>query len=119
MGRAEVIAERGSEGTTWVGRWARRSVSISLFFSLWALCWASFPLLLVLALVLDGIRRRRLATTRTLLFFALFLGCEVAGIVASFGLWIWRLGCDHERYLRANFDLQRWWASTLRLASPR
>jgi 1-acyl-sn-glycerol-3-phosphate acyltransferase len=57
--------------------------------------------------------RRRGAATRALLFLAGYLACEAFGLVASFALWIARLGVSQERFLDWNFRLQLRWAAAL------
>ena len=107
----------GTGHTPLVSTWSRRAVSISLYGLLFVTAIATLPLSIPLALIVDLVRRRRFATVRTLAFLLLYLSCEIAGIAASFGIWLaWGLlrPSDHPTYLRKNFDLQCWWARTLR-----
>lgn len=107
----------GTGHTPLVSTWSRRAISISLYGLLFVAALATLPVTIPLALLTDLARRRRMSTIRTLAFFLLYLGCEVAGIVASFVIWLgWGLfrPSDDPTYLRKNFDLQCWWATTLR-----
>jgi hypothetical protein len=98
-----------------VTRWLRRFVTVPLFMGLCPILLVLLPMLLPLAALLDAIWRNHFATVRCLLFFAFYLCCEVAGILASFALWLAdRLtGGDRERFDRWNFVLQGWWATAL------
>jgi len=73
---------------------------------------ATLPVTLPAAALVDTIRRTRLALARTVLFIALFLACEAAGIVVSLWLWL-RWGRDEAAFLESNHQLQRWWSGTL------
>jgi 1-acyl-sn-glycerol-3-phosphate acyltransferase len=93
--------------------WGRRVISISLFATAGLGLIALLPLLLPLALLIDGVRRRNLATTRALLFFVLFFACETAGVAIAAWLWLRHLKSSRERFAGANFALQCWWTRTL------
>lgn len=93
--------------------WARRSLTIPLYFSLWVFAVGALPICLPLALASDALARRRWAATRCLLFLLLYLTCEVAGIVAAFATWLAAPALRRPRYLRWNFLLECWWASIL------
>lgn len=72
------------------------------------------PLLFAISLLRDVIGAKQLATTRGLLFILFYLGCELAGIAASF--WIWslsKLTGNHELALDRYSRLQWWWTDTL------
>jgi 1-acyl-sn-glycerol-3-phosphate acyltransferase len=93
--------------------WVRRAITIPLYLTLWAVAVGAAPVLFVAAAAVDALRRRPWPTVRCLGFFLLYLSCEVAGILASFALWLVRgpwTGTDRARYLQANFVLQCWWA---------
>lgn len=93
----------------------RRCVTIPAYL----IAAASLPLLLALfplAAIYDAARGNRWATSRALAFFAVYIACEGAGIIASSALWCARFivpWLDEEAYLRANFRLQCWWAQAL------
>jgi len=96
--------------------WVRRVITItSCVLILCALLFA-FPLFLVVAVILDLMFRRRWVFTRCVFFFPFYFSCEVAGILASFLIWlasgVWA-GASGERFLDWNFALQRWWANAL------
>lgn len=99
-------------------RWRRRAITLPGLGIAAALWWAPLPGLLVLASFFDVVRRNRFATTRACLLVAAYLGCEVAGVLASGWLWLTR-GRDRRAWLRRNFALQRWWAGTLFRAGER
>jgi 1-acyl-sn-glycerol-3-phosphate acyltransferase len=93
---------------------ARRFVTLPLYFALWLLSIASAPLWIPLAALADAGRAGERAALRCLAFFAFYLHCEVAGILAS--SWVWLRGLltrDHERTLARNFALETWWATRL------
>lgn len=101
---------------TFATRWGRRALTLTLYPALFAGYVATFPFTLALCLVLDAVRGSRGTLTRTLVFFGLYLACEIAGIVAAFLLWLaYRLlpGVSHSRYLHWNFRLQCLWARAL------
>jgi 1-acyl-sn-glycerol-3-phosphate acyltransferase len=71
---------------------------------------------LAVAAVIDAFATRSLACRRAIAFLAVFLLCEVAGMLASAVIWVRHVlpgAGDHAVYLRRNFTLQRWWARTL------
>lgn len=90
----------------------RRLVSIPLYAALCALHVAALPLSLPLAIAWDLLRRNHFATARFVLFVALYLLCEVAGIAAALALRaLARVSPagDHARH----YALQRWWTGAL------
>ncbi len=100
----------------WRRMWARRAVTIPLYFAAFALFLALFPVLAPLAAITDLVRRSRFALLRMLVFLLLYFSFEVFGILASLFLWLvggpW-VSSDTERYLRWNFKLQCLWAHAL------
>jgi 1-acyl-sn-glycerol-3-phosphate acyltransferase len=82
----------------------RRALTFSVLVAAFALGWAGAPLWLALAALVDGVRRRRLATVRFVAFVLGLLACEVVGVVVALGI-----GGDRLR----NYALQRRWASAL------
>lgn len=102
----------------WLAVWSRRAVTIPGYLALAAGCWAGLPAWLALALLADVAldRPNRLARSRTVLMFALYLACEVAGIALALGLGLVTAGgrlVGARRYLAANAAIQRWWTSAL------
>jgi len=96
--------------------WARRAVTLPLYFVLFAAVLVALPLLAPLALAVDVVRGKRFATTRCLAFFLLYLACELAGILASGVLFLAApvLGGLHcERSIALHYALQGWWAASL------
>lgn len=94
-----------------VRRWARRIASLTLYTVLWALMWVLLPLLLPIAWVIDRIRGKSVLV-RGLLFFAVYLGCEMWGVLLAFFIWLFSLvwmGGSRHRFLRWNFQMQCMW----------
>jgi len=74
------------------------------------------PVVLPMAALYDLARGSRFAATRTLAFFAMYLACEVAGVLAATALWLVHVlvpGRDPAAYLCSNFRLQCAWARLL------
>ena len=96
--------------------WSRRILVVTIYVALLAaLLGFAVPLLLAAALA-DAVRRQPWTATRTLVFFAWYLLCELAGIAASLLLWLgggpWR-GGNADLYQHRNFELQNWWTRML------
>lgn len=89
----------------------RRLITIPAAFAGFVLLTLLFPLLAVVALVSDPLRRRRLIALRTLAMVELYLACEVMALAASTLVWVLpgSTGSSRRRYLA----LQRWWARIL------
>ena len=66
----------------------RRLVTIPGYVLAAGLVWTALPLLLLLALLFDVVWGHRLVTSRMVLFLAVYLVCEVAGLAASLALWL-------------------------------
>lgn len=88
-------------------------MTVPLYLTLCALVVCALPLLLLIAALLDVARGKRWPLVRAISFVAVYLCCESAGIIASFFIWVVWAGAGRERFLRRNFDLQRWWAGSL------
>jgi 1-acyl-sn-glycerol-3-phosphate acyltransferase len=102
---------------TSTARWRRRALTIPLYLSLGLVSVGLLPLTVLVALVIDGIRRTdRLVAVRCALGITLYFVCEATGILASFALWIanalWP-SADGDRWVTWNLMLQRVWARTL------
>jgi len=98
--------------------WARRAISVPLYGGLAALCVLGAPVWLLAALGVDAGRGQlaRRPHTRALTFFALYLVCEVVGLLMAALLWGITLGGGTGgpgRYRDANAALQRGWSSAL------
>ena len=91
--------------------WKRRLFSIPLLILLCNLWTGLLPALLPVALLVDLLRWRRFAATRTLFFFGSYLWAENLGILAC-GL-IWLLPASPEVYLARNYALQSAWNKAL------
>jgi 1-acyl-sn-glycerol-3-phosphate acyltransferase len=94
----------------------RRLVTIPTYAVLFVSAVAALPFVLPLAFVTDVARGSPSAIARSLLFFTWYLGCELAGIGASFTLWCARLlrpGISRTRWLDWHYRLQAWWAQSL------
>jgi 1-acyl-sn-glycerol-3-phosphate acyltransferase len=96
--------------------WGRRALTVPLYGGLCAAAVLGLPALVALAALVDVVRGGPWVTVRCVLFFTVYLCCEVAGVVASLALWlgsgVWA-GTSRARFLAANLALQRWWARTL------
>jgi 1-acyl-sn-glycerol-3-phosphate acyltransferase len=100
----------------------RRLVTIPSYLLLFLFTLAALPVLLPLSLAIDLARGSPSAIARSLLFFTWYLGCELAGITASFALWCARLfrpGISRPRWLDWHYRLQAWWALSLMRGAQR
>ncbi|MEW6077922.1 MAG: lysophospholipid acyltransferase family protein [Thermodesulfobacteriota bacterium] len=98
--------------------WKRRLISFSLYFSLWFLATAGFPVIALFTLIPDLMlpHRAALPRTRCVLFFTLYLNCEMLGLAGAFLSWIISgafMGLGRERFIRQNAWLQARWAHAL------
>lgn len=104
-------------GESWLALWARRFVSIPLFTALAALAIGLAPVWLLVTLLADALWGPRWCwpRTRALLFFCLYLACEVVGVLAAALLWLWHLGGRRGvgRYVADNALLQRVFTDSL------
>ncbi len=103
---------------SWLGTMGRRAVTVPSYMLLAALCLITAPLWLVTTVLLDMASSKRglFPRTRAGGFIALYLCCEVLGIIAAACIGALSLGgllWGHTRYRRANAALQRWWTSAL------
>lgn len=98
----------------------RRLVTIPGYAIGWALWLAAAPVWLPLAVLADLVLRRTVAL-RTAAAITVYLSCEIMGIVASGGLWVWKgiLPVDAERWTDIHFRLEAWWGTTLFRAAVR
>lgn len=95
------------------GRWLRRAASLSLYTTLGVLTLGLLPGWLLLAGAVDLALDRRFPRVRAVAFFAIYLGCELLGVLAA--AWIW---ARHGRgppgeWRAANAALQRAWTAAL------
>jgi hypothetical protein len=114
----------GSRRESLASIWSRRAVSVPLYLALALLCLAGAPLWLLGTAAADVMPGRAgvWARTRAFGFFALYLGCEVVGVLVAMLLWLATLGGrlgGPGRYLAANAALQRWWDTALFQGSVR
>jgi len=95
---------------------ARRLITIPVFIGTTLLMTALLPGLLLISLVLRLFRSMRGALA-TLLFVTGYLWCETIGILGAAYIWIrHREGVP---FLRANYQLQYWWANSLKVIAER
>jgi 1-acyl-sn-glycerol-3-phosphate acyltransferase len=97
-------------------RLLRRAVTLPLYAVLFAGVLAGLPLLAIVAAALDLVRGVPWVALRCVLFFAWYLACEVAGVLAACALWLasgtlWRR--RPERARDALYHLQALWARAL------
>ncbi len=113
--QASEVARQAAVGE-FLETWGRRLVTVPTYAVLCMCTVLALPLLLALAALVDLARGGKWVMVRTVAFLVAYLCCEVAGIVASFVIWVGRLlvrGTSHEQFLRWNFALQCWWGRTL------
>lgn len=103
--------------------WGRRLLSFSLYSLLGLFAFGLSPLLLLAAVLYDGVKGTPgWPRVRAVLFFLLYLGCEAWGLLAAGALWLFTLGgllVGAQRYLDLNAALQRAWSSALFWGSVR
>ena len=99
----------------------RRLVTVPGYAIAWLVLLALLPVLIPLLALLDLVRRRRGVALRSLALAAFYLTCEIVGLTASLGLWLWRavLGMEEERWLDLHFRLEAWWGGALFQAQVR
>jgi 1-acyl-sn-glycerol-3-phosphate acyltransferase len=93
----------------------RRLITIPGYLVAWLLWLGAAPLWLPLAAVVDLSRRSPGAALRCGAFIFAYLSCELAGMVASGGFWLWKgvFRVDPERWVDRHYRLQAWWGATL------
>lgn len=95
------------------GRWPRRCLAIFIYLVLWTLTIGGSPAWLTLAALVDVLTDRRFPRVRTVLFFALYLSCELAGVLVAIALLVRPGRGDPVAWRAANAALQRWWTNVL------
>jgi 1-acyl-sn-glycerol-3-phosphate acyltransferase len=72
-------------------------------------------------MLVDLVRHSRGVALRSAAAITVYLSCEIMGIVASGGLWVWKriLPVDAERWTDLHFRLEAWWGTTLFQAAVR
>ena len=104
--------------------WSRRAISVPLTLLLAALALVTVPLWAAFGFAWDALSGaiRKRPRTRALGFFALYLWCEAAGILAATVVWIvtagGRIG-GPLRWIELNAGLQRRWSDALFFGSRR
>ena len=98
---------------------ARRVLTVPALVVVWMACLALAPVAVVVASVVDLVRRARGAPTLRLVAFVLaYLTYEVLGVAGAIWLWCTR-PLRPDRWEAANRRLQLWWtASLVRAARP-
>ena len=112
--RGRSLAELAHE--PWRQRWLRRAISIPSYALLFVLLFGTAPVWVPLAALFDLLRGSSFMALRVLTGALVFLAYEMAGIVASFALWLESLlpGPGRaQRFRRGNIRLQAWWAERL------
>jgi hypothetical protein len=81
----------------------------------WLIGLVLAPVVLPLVVLFDLVTNRRFPVTRTLAMFLVYATAEVAGVIASFGLWLRKIlfRRSQEQFLDDNYRLQHWWGMTL------
>ena len=102
--------------------WRRRAVTLPVLFLATVIWLAALPVTLLLAAVSDVARGVPWAAVRCTAYLAVYLVCEVLGVVAAAVVWLvsgpWT-GRPRSRFLAWNVALQTWWASALYRAAER
>ena len=98
--------------------WARRAVTVPCYCALAFLCFGLAPLWGLVALVVDASTGQvaLFPRTRAIGFFALYLACEVVGVLVAALLWLTTAGgllSGQQWYQEANAALQRGWTAAL------
>lgn len=93
----------------------RRLATIPLYATAWVVWIAAAPLWIPLVIAVDLVRGGGGVATRSAALVAVYLTCEVLGVLASAGLWLWRIpgGIDDEQWTDLHFRLEAWWGTTL------
>lgn len=94
-------------------RWLRRGTSLALYTALGALAWGLLPCWLLLAALLDAVADRRFPRVRAVAFFALYLGCELLGVIAAAWIWVRHGRSSTAEWRSVNAALQRAWTTAL------
>ncbi|MFT4570611.1 MAG: 1-acyl-sn-glycerol-3-phosphate acyltransferase [Hyphomicrobiaceae bacterium] len=96
--------------------WLRRAITFPLYFLMFALWSAALLPLIVIAIPVDLLRQKQFVMLRAVLFFELYLICEIVGIISSFTLWLvagpWT-GRENTSWIHANRALQYRWGRAL------
>jgi 1-acyl-sn-glycerol-3-phosphate acyltransferase len=93
----------------------RRLITIPGYFIAWTVWLGAAPVWLPLAILVDVVRRSQGVALRCAVLVAVYLTCEIIGMAASAGLWLWKslLRVDSERWTDVHFRLEAWWGTTL------
>ena len=93
----------------------RRFITIPGYLIAWLLWLAAAPIWLVLTVAVDIVRRSNGVAFRSALFLTVYLSCEIIGIAASGGLWVWSVlhPMEPERWTDIHFRLEAWWGTAL------
>jgi 1-acyl-sn-glycerol-3-phosphate acyltransferase len=93
----------------------RRFVTIPGYAIAWVVWLGAAPLWAPVALLVDLVRRSQGVALRSAALVSVYLTCEIAGVAASAGLWLWRrlFGIPQEKWLELHFRLEAWWGATL------
>ena len=93
----------------------RRLVTVPAYAIAWCVWLGAAPLWIPLTIAVDLVRGRSGVALRSALLVAVYLSCEIVGIVASAGLWVWRrlVGLDDERWMDIHFRLEATWGAAL------
>ncbi len=92
-----------------------RLLTVPGYLTAWALWLALTPLWLIVAALVDLVRRRQCIALRSGAFLAVYLTCEVLGLAASAGLWARKKVSyiEDQHWLDIHFLLEAWWGTTL------
>lgn len=93
----------------------RRFLSIPGYLLAWLVLVAGAPFYMPLFVLVDLLRGSRFVAVRSAAFLIVFFSCEMLGLAACAGLWLWRLVTrpDDERWQDLHYRLEAWWGSTI------
>ena len=93
----------------------RRLITIPGYAIAWSVWLVASPLWVSVASLVDLFRGSRGVALRSATLVAVYLSCEVLGIVASGGLWVWKVlyPLEPQRWVELHFRLEAWWGNAL------
>lgn len=93
----------------------RRLITVPGYFAIWLLWIVAAPAWIPIALIVDLVHRSSGVALRSGGVVAVYLTCEVMGMVASGALWFWRASgrMREDDWIDAHFKLESWWATVI------
>jgi 1-acyl-sn-glycerol-3-phosphate acyltransferase len=94
----------------------RRIISVPALFIAAVVFTALLPLLLVVGVIVEALRRDRWALLRSIAMIGVYFLSEIGGMLIALGMWVSSgapAGLGRERLRRRFITLQRWWTGSL------